>query len=138
MRSHIICVHIETSSLWAEFVNKNICKCSSSNRGGLNFNNFENSHNSFLSPEYFIDYFCVNGFHVRLRHPSCVYFSAQRQYNTVQKCVHLSNNFPCISFLDIMNLLFKILTEGIPIFICSSQKKKRGKLILMIFSNTKK
>jgi len=43
--------------------------------------------------------FCENGFHVRLWHPSCVYFSAQRQYTAVQKCVHLWNNFPCISTL---------------------------------------
>ena len=51
----------------------------------LKFDNFENSHNSFLWPEYFIDYFCEKGFHVRLWHPSWVYFSAQRQYTAVQK-----------------------------------------------------
>ena len=50
MRSCIFCVHIETSSLWAEFLNKRRFKA-------LNFGNFDNSHNSFLWPEYFIDFF---------------------------------------------------------------------------------
>ena len=62
-------VHIETSSLWAEFVNKNRCisvRLVSEEDKNLIFDNFENSHNSFLKPEYFIDYFCENGFHVRL------------------------------------------------------------------------
>ena len=68
------------------------------------FDNFENSHNSFLWPEYFIDFFCKNGFHVRPWHPSCVYFSAQRQYTAVQNCIHLWNNFPCISTLVKTNL----------------------------------
>ena len=70
----ILCVHIETSSLWAELVNNN------------NNNNFDNSHNSFLWPEYFIDFFYVkDGSHIRLWHPSCVYITAQRQYTAVQK-----------------------------------------------------
>ena len=29
----------------------------------FNFDDFENSHDSFLRPEYFIDYFCENGSH---------------------------------------------------------------------------
>ena len=51
----------------------------------FDFDNFENSHNSFLWPEYFIVYFCENWFYVRLWHPSCVYLSAQREYIAVQK-----------------------------------------------------
>ena len=47
----IAVVHIETISLWAEFVNKNRCisVCLVSEEvKTLNFNNFDNSHNSFL------------------------------------------------------------------------------------------
>ena len=57
----ILCVHIETSSLWAEFVNKNRCisvRLVSEEVKALNFDNFDNSHNSFLWPEYVIDYLC--------------------------------------------------------------------------------
>ena len=61
MRLCILCAHIETSSLWAEFVNKNRCisvRLVSEEVKSIKFDNFDNSHNSFLSPEYFIDYFC--------------------------------------------------------------------------------
>ena len=48
----IICVHIETNSIWAEYVNKIRCMrvCLVSKRGlkALNFDNFDNSHKSFL------------------------------------------------------------------------------------------
>ena len=42
-------VHVETSSLWADFVNKNRCisVCLVSEEKALNFDNFDNSHNSF-------------------------------------------------------------------------------------------
>ena len=43
-----------------------------------------------VNGEYFIYYFCENGFHDRLWHPSCVYFSAQRQYTAVQKNAYTS------------------------------------------------
>ena len=55
----ILCVHVETSSLWAEFVNKNRCisvRLVSDEIKALNFDNFDNSHNSLLWPEYFIDF----------------------------------------------------------------------------------
>ena len=54
----------ETSSLWGEFVNKirsisvrlvSICM---RRLKALNFDNFDNSHNSFPRPEYFIDFLC--------------------------------------------------------------------------------
>ena len=57
----ILCVHIETSSLWAEFVNKNRCisvRFYSRRLKAFNFDDFDNSHNSFLWPEYFIDFLC--------------------------------------------------------------------------------
>ena len=63
--------------------------------------NFDNSHNSFLWPEYFIDYFCENGFHVRLWNPSCVYFSALRQSTAVQKNAYTSE----ITFLALISTL---------------------------------
>ena len=81
------------------------------------FDNFENSHNSFLWPQYFIDYFCENGFHVRVWHPSCVYFSAQRQYTAVQKSVHLWNNFPYICTLIRQSFQGYRCESGIAIFI---------------------
>ena len=49
------------SNLWAEFVNKNRCigvRLVSRKLKALNFDNFDNSHNSFLRPEYFIDFVC--------------------------------------------------------------------------------
>ena len=61
MRSCILFVHIETSSLWAEFVKKNRCisvRLVSEEVKSIKFDNFDNSHNSFLCPEYFIDFFC--------------------------------------------------------------------------------
>ena len=61
LRSCILCVHIETSSLWAEFVNKNRCisvRLVSEEVKSIKFDNFDNSHNSFLWPEYFIDFLC--------------------------------------------------------------------------------
>ena len=45
------CVHFEISSLWAEFVNKNRCisVCLLSEEvKSINFDNFDNSLNSFL------------------------------------------------------------------------------------------
>ena len=42
-------------------------------------------------------FFVKDGSHVRLRHPSCVYITAQRQYTLQYKrCIHLWNNFLCI------------------------------------------
>ena len=56
----ILCVHIETSSLWAEFVNKNIFIIVRYPRRlkPFNFDNYDDSRNSFLLPEYFIDFLC--------------------------------------------------------------------------------
>ena len=112
MLLRILCVHIETSSLWAEFVNKNRCinvSLVSEEDKSILFWNFDNSHNSFLWPEYFIDFLCERWIPcqavtrlwqgcdtavTRRWHLSCVYITAQRlQY---KRCVHLWNNFPCI------------------------------------------
>ena len=53
-----LCIHIETSSLWAVFVNKNRCiSVSFVSKEDKPFY-FDNSHNNFLWPEYFIDFLC--------------------------------------------------------------------------------
>ena len=46
---YILCVHIETSSLWADFVNKCISvRLVSEEVKSTKFDNFDNSHNCFL------------------------------------------------------------------------------------------
>ena len=59
----ILCVYNETSSgsPWAEFVKKNIylsVRLVSEEVKRNKFDNFDNSHNSFLLPVYFIDFLC--------------------------------------------------------------------------------
>ncbi len=51
--------------------------------------------------KFFFIFYLKDGSDVRLRHPYCVYMTAQRQYTKVQRCVHLWNNFPCIITLYI-------------------------------------
>jgi len=67
----------------------------------LNFDNFDNSHNSFLWPEYFIDFFMwkmdpMSGLDIRL------VFTLPPRDITLQykRCVHFWNNFPCITSLN--------------------------------------
>ena len=99
----ILCVHIETSSLWVEFVKKNKCisvSLVSEEVKSIKFDNFDNSYNSFLWPEYFIDFFNVkDGSHVR-RNIRLVFALPPRD-GTLQykRCVHFWNNFPCITSL---------------------------------------
>ena len=103
MLLRILCILIDTSSLWVVFVNKNRCisvPLVSEKDKASKFDNFDNPHNSFLWPEYFIDYFCKNWFHVRLWHPSLVFFPPKDSLLQHKKCVHLWNNFPCISSLQ--------------------------------------
>ena len=49
-------------------------------------------------------YYVKYGYHVRLRHPSCVYITAQKQYTALQKM----RNFPCIITLSLIR--FKVLS----------------------------
>ena len=60
------------------------------------FENFDNSHNSFLRPEYFIDFYLKYGSHVRLGHRSCVSLPPRDSALQYKRCVHLWNKFPCI------------------------------------------
>ena len=51
----------KTSSVWAVFVNKNRCinvPLVSEEDKASKYDNLDNSHNSFLWPEYFIDFLC--------------------------------------------------------------------------------
>ena len=94
-----------TLKLWAEFVNKNRIRCNSvrlvSRR--LKSLNFDNSHNSFLRLEYFIDFVCertdpLSGVFIRL------VFTFPPRDSTLQykRCIHLWNNFPCIITLIVI------------------------------------
>ena len=80
----------------------------------MNFDNFDNSHNSFLWLEYFIDYLCerwipcqastsVLSLHHRPVTVHCMY----------KRCVHLWNNFPCIKSLVIKVVVILVLFGGL-------------------------
>ena len=90
LRAYILCVNIETSSLWAEFVKKNRVI---SVRLVSEYPNFDNSHNSFLWPEYFIDYFMwkmdpMSGFDI------CLVFTLRPEtVNCSTKDVYTSEKF---------------------------------------------
>ena len=59
MLSRTLCLHIETSSLWAKFVNENRCiSVRLVSEEVKSIDNFDDSHNNFLWPEYFIDFLC--------------------------------------------------------------------------------
>ena len=113
MRSCILCVHIETSSLWAEFVKKkrySSVRLVSEEVKNIKFDNFDNSHYRFLWPENFIDFFMwkmdpMPGFDIRL------VFTLPPRDSTLQykRCVHLWSIFPCIITLDI-SIIF-VLTK---------------------------
>jgi len=69
----------------------------------LNFDNYDISHNSFLWPEYFIDFLCERwipcpDFDIRL------VFTLPPRDSTLQykRCVHLWNNFPWIRTLGLL------------------------------------
>ena len=90
-------------NLWAEFVNKNKCisvRLVSEEVKSIKFDNFDNSHSSFLWPEYFIDFFMwkmdpMSGCNIRL------VSTLPPRDSTLQykRCVHFWNNFPCITSL---------------------------------------
>ena len=84
-------------------------QCSFSIRGGWKhyFLIILNSHNSFLWPEYFIDFFMwkmdpMSGFKI------CLVFTLPPRDSTLQykRCIHLWNNFPCIKTLIMIVLLW--------------------------------
>ena len=83
-----LCVHIETSSLLAEFLSKNRCI-------SVRLVSVEDKkhliwiiwiiHIIVSNDQNISLIFMLDGSHVRLRYPSCVYITAQRQYTAVQK-----------------------------------------------------
>ena len=115
MLLRILCVHIETSSLWAVIVNKKWClrvTLLSEEDKIFHFDHFDNSHDSFLWLEYFIDFLCENGSHVRHWHPPRVYFTAQRQSDSslqFKKCVKCSRG--CFLEFLVTSPLERYLTE---------------------------
>ena len=89
-----------------KFVSKNQCnsvRLVSKEVKSITFDNFDNSHNSFLWLEYLLILHVKDGSHARLRQPYCVYITAQRQYPPVQKMHKPMNNFPCIITLGKYN-----------------------------------
>ena len=108
MQGKLIAVVYTLRTYWHQFSLGGICKqeCISvrllfEEVKSIKFNNFDNSHNSFLWPEYFIDFFMwkmdpMAGFDIRLL------FTLPPRDSTLQfkRCVHFWNNFPCITFLD--------------------------------------
>ena len=103
MQGKLIMVAYTLRTYWNQFFLGGICKQELMHQcprrlKAFNFDNFDNSHNSFLWPEYFIDYFCENGFHVRLWHPSCVHFSAQSAVHCSTKDAYTSE----ITFLALV------------------------------------
>ena len=90
------------SSESSEFVNKNRCisiRLISEEDKSIYFDNFDNSHNSFLWPEYFIDFMWkmdpMSGCDIPL------VFTLPPRDSTLQykRCVHLWNKFPCNTIL---------------------------------------
>jgi len=107
LRSCIICVHIKTSSLWAEFVNKNWCirvRLVSEEVKSIKFDNFDNSHNSFYDQNISLILFMwkmdpMSGCNIRLVFTlPPKYSSSTLQY---KRYVHFWNNFPCITSLAV-------------------------------------
>ena len=92
----------------------------------LNFDNSDNSHNSFRWPEYFIDYLCERWIPCQ----ACVYITAQWQYTAV----HLWNNFPFIkSLLNSKTNCFITLTS-ITRNIVLIKGVMQGKLIAVVYT----
>ena len=91
------------SNLWAEFVNKNRCisvRLVSRKLKALNFDNFDDSHNSLLWPEYFIDFVCERWIPCQaLTSVLCLHYRPETVTLQYKRCVHFWNNFPCITSL---------------------------------------
>ena len=108
MQGMVIAVVYTLRAYWNQFSPGGICKqnnmhqCYPRRIKAFNFVNFDNSHNSFLWPEYFIDFFMwkmdpMSGCNIRL------VFTLPPRDSSLQykRCVHLWNNFPCIITFEI-------------------------------------
>ena len=97
-------IAVETSSLLAEFENKN--RCIRVRLVSEEIKNFDISHNCFLWPEYFIDLLCERWI---LCHVSTSVLCLHYRPETVHcRCVHLWNNFPFIITLFSMFTSFHV------------------------------
>ena len=136
MLSRILCVHIETSSLLAEFVRIDASVFVWYSRGlkAINFGNFDNSHKSILWPEYFIDYFCeiesMSGCDIRL----VFTFPPKDSKLQYKKCAQIWNNFPCISTLVAPNFVRKFNAKFEENYCLKTSKIESWKLIKPKFS----
>ena len=97
----IAVVHNETSSLLAEFENKNqyisVCSIYEEDKS-IEFDKILKIHILVSYDQKISLIFDVkSGFHIRL------VFTQRRYSLQYKKCVHLWNNFPCIITLDRMN-----------------------------------
>ena len=92
MQWKLIAVAYTLRTYWNQFSLGKICKQEAFS--------FDNSHTSFLWPEYFIDFLCERWIPcqalTRLWHLSCVYITPKDSTLQYKRCVHLWNNFPCI------------------------------------------
>ena len=99
----ILCsVHIESSSLWAEFVNKNRCmsvRLITSIRGGkkhlILIIHIIVSFDQNISKIIFVKMDSMSGCNIRL----VITFPPKDSTLQYKKCVHFLNNFLCISTL---------------------------------------
>ena len=109
MQGKLIAVAYTLRTYWNQFflggifVNKNRCisvRLVSEQVKTLNFDNFENSHDSFWWPEYFIDFLCERW--IPCQAVTFVFTLTPRD-STLQykRCVHFWNNFPCITSLSL-------------------------------------
>ena len=90
MQGKLIAVAFTLRTYWNRFSLGGICKQESSvfdprRIKALNFKKFDDSHNSFLWPEYFIDYLCERWIPCQAVTSVLCFITAQRQYTTVQK-----------------------------------------------------
>jgi len=94
----ILCVHIETSSLWAEFVNKNRCISVRLVSEEVKSLSFDNSHNSFHPITRIFHWFSMCKMDPMSRIDIRLVFTLPPRDCALQykRCVHPWNSFPCI------------------------------------------
>ena len=108
MQGKLIAVVYTMRTYWNQLSLGGICKqyynsvrLVSEEVKSIKFDNFDNSHNNFLRPEYFIDFLMwkmdpMSGGNIRL------VFTLPPRDSTLQykRCVHFWNNFLCITSLN--------------------------------------
>ena len=139
MRLHILCVHIETSSLWAEFVNKNRCisvtQVSEKDKKHLILIILVIRIILYYDQIILLIFYVKNGSHIRLWHGCNIrlVFTLSPRDSTPQykRCVHLWNNFPCI--ITIVPAVSGLYIRGTNIVKCSSINNFSASFRLLTF-----